>query len=430
MTIALISEHASPLAMAGSIDSGGQNVYVANVARRLAAMGHRVDVFTRQDDPTQPLILPWLDGIRVIHVPAGPPTALAKEDLLPHMEPFGRFLLRFMKRQSPSYDVIHANFFMSGLAALQPVRALGLPLVVTFHALDRVRRLHQGAADRFPEIRAEIESQLVREADCLIAECPQDRQDLIELYGADPSRIDIVPCGFDVTEFGPVDKAAARRALGWAPHAFSVLQLGRMVPRKGVDNVIRAVGVLRRRHAVDARLYVVGGNSVQPDERATPELGRLRGIAAEEGVSDLVTFCGRRDHDQLRMFYGAADVFVSTPWYEPFGITPVEAMACACPVIGADVGGIRYTVQDRRTGFLVPPRDAGTLAERLAWLAADPALRRRLGRSGRQRARRLFTWRGVASDLARVYERVAVSEPARIHVPAGRAIVPALAAVE
>ena len=406
MKIAIISEHASPLAVAGGVDSGGQNIYVANVARQLQRSGHQVDVFTRRDRALLPAISN-MDGVRVIHVPAGPPLQLPKEQLLPYMGAFADFLIGFFRRERTPYHVIHANFFMSGLAGLKVKRALGIPLVTTFHALGRVRRLHQGSDDGFPDERFAIEDELVRHSDAVIAECPQDEADLIELYHADPERIDVVPCGFDAEEFHPVNRDEARKALGWPRKAFVVLQLGRIVQRKGIDNVIRGVGVLNERHGVDARLYVVGGNSDTPNEIATPEIARLRGIACEAGVEQATTFVGRRGREHLREFYSAANVFVTTPWYEPFGITPVEAMACGTPVIGADVGGIRFSVKHGETGWLVPPRDPAALAMRLAALQRDPALARRMGEAGLARAQAHFTWSGVAESLKAIYGRVA-----------------------
>ncbi|CDM25138.1 Glycosyl transferase, group 1 [Castellaniella defragrans 65Phen] len=402
--IAIVSEHASPLAPAGGVDSGGQNIYVANVARQLAARGYRVDVYTRLDSPSQPPVIDWGENVRVIHVPAGPARYLPKEELLPLMGAFGRFLEDCFEVAEEPYDLIHANFFMSAMASMPVARRFGIPLAVTFHALGRVRRRHQARADRFPDSRFAIEEEIVRRADCLIAECPQDRRDLIELYGADPARISMVPCGFDGEEMAPMDRREARRLVGWPDDAFYLLQLGRMVPRKGIDNVIRALARLRFHHHVDARLCVVGGNIARPTDQDVPELLRLREIAREEGVPDRVEFTGRRGRTQLRRYYCAADVFVSTPWYEPFGITPVEAMACATPVVGADTGGIRYSVADGETGFLVPPRDPDRLAEKLAVLARDPELARRMGQAGVRRANRLFTWREVGEELAEVFE--------------------------
>lgn len=416
--IALISEHASPLACVGSVDCGGQNIYVAHLARQLGRRGYQVDVFTRRDKALLPEVQAFAPNVRVIHVPAGPAVQIPKESLLPYMPAFGDWLACFMAREAIGYDVLHANFFMSGVAALAARAALGVPLVMTFHALGKVRRLHQGTADGFPDSRFDIEAHLVREADRVIAECPQDLEDLVALYGADRRRVETVPCGFDAGEFSPVDRLRARASLGWDGRVFTVLQLGRLVPRKGIDNVIRAIACLRRDHGVAARLYIVGGNADQPTVEATPEIGRLLAVAANERVSDSVVFVGRRGRETLRLFYSAADVFVTTPWYEPFGITPVEAMACGTPVIGANVGGIRSTVLHGRTGYLVPPHAPAALAERLACLAADPAHARRLGQAGRRRAQAHFTWSGVAAMMESVYAGVA--RDAGVRMAAGR----------
>lgn len=401
--LALISDHASPLAAAGGVDSGGQNIYVAQVARHLSRLGYRVDVYTRRDDPSQPEVVDWEDDVRVVHVPAGPARFVPKEDLLPHMRDFARFFVDRARRHG-GYDLVHANFFMSGLVAMRARAVLGTPFAVTFHALGLVRRMHQREADRFPATRIDIERRLVREADRLVAECPQDAEDLRTLYGAAPERIDVVPCGFDADEFVPVGKEAARAALGLPPGERLVLQLGRMVPRKGVDNVVRGVARLRRDHGIDARLLVVGGESDTPCPVATPEIGRLAGIASEEGVQDLVTFTGRRGREVLRLYYAAADVFVTTPWYEPFGITPLEAMACGTPVVGSDVGGIKFSVAHGETGYLVPPNDPDALAERLAQLFLEPEAAHAMGLAALRRAQERFTWAGVAAQLAAIFD--------------------------
>jgi len=410
--IALISEHASPLAVLGGVDAGGQNVYVAQVARQLAALGDRVDVYTRRDDPELPTVVDVGRGYRVIHVPAGPAEPVAKEQLLPHMQPFFEWMLRDWTSNGRRYDLVHANFFMSGQVAADLRATLGVPYVVTFHALGKVRRLYQGPDDGFPKERDVVETRVVREADRIIAECPQDQLDLIRLYGADPARISLVPCGYDPHEFPAQDQAAARRSLGLDPDELVVLQLGRLVPRKGVDTVIEAVARLRREHGMRARLLIVGGSQRHPDPRHDPELQRLMELAESEGATDLVTFVGRRDRAELATYYGAADVFVSTPWYEPFGITPLEAMASGTPVIGSDVGGLRYTIRHGETGFLVPPRDADALAGQLARVLADPELRARIVENAMQRVRANFTWRNVTEQLAAVYDEVAERRPA------------------
>jgi glycosyltransferase involved in cell wall biosynthesis len=421
LRIAIVSEHASPLALIGSVDSGGQNVYVAHVARQLARIGHQVDVFTRQDSLLMPQVVHWRRNLRVVHVPAGPAEHVPKERLLEHMEAFGDWMGEFFAAEERPYDVVHANFFMSGWACLKARQYADFPLVTTFHALGLVRRRHQGASDGFPDERFEIERRLMRESDRVVAECPQDRLDMLELYDADPERIEVIPCGFDPEEFAPQDQRIARERLGWPRDEFIVLQLGRMVRRKGVENVIRAVAALGRRR-VKARLYVVGGDSEVADPVATPEIGRLMAIARAQGVADRVHFAGRRGRDELPGCYAASDVFVTTPWYEPFGITPVEAMACARPVIGSEVGGIKATVVDGETGFLVPPEDPEALAERLALLKRRPALARRLGEAGYARARRAYTWRRVVRSLCACYAQLAA--PGRREAAPGRALHP------
>ncbi|MDX2096793.1 MAG: glycosyltransferase [Leptolyngbyaceae cyanobacterium bins.59] len=407
--IALISEHASPFAILGGADGGGQNVYVGQLAKNLAAIGYEVDVFTRKDNPLLPEVADWMPGVRLIHVPAGPTTPIRKEELLPYMESFTAYVLQFCRNQYPTYDLIHANFWMSGLVAADIKRILGIPFVITFHALGRVRRFYQGMADDFPDDRFAIEDRLVAEADRIIAECPQDQLDLLGLYRADPGRITLIPCGFDPTELSPLSKPLARVALGLAPEERLILQLGRMVPRKGVDTVIRALADLQLSYDISARLMIVGGESEQPDPQICPELARLQAIATELGVGDRAAFVGRRGREVLKYYYSAADVFVTTPWYEPFGITPIEAMACGTPVIGSNVGGIKFTVRNGETGYLVPPNDPQAIADRIAHLYQHPSLLQRFQQQAIQRANELFTWQKVTHAVASLYEQVITS---------------------
>ncbi|HQU42673.1 MAG TPA: glycosyltransferase family 1 protein [Pirellulales bacterium] len=411
----MISEHASPLGCLGGVDSGGQNVYVAQVAKHLAVSGYSVDIFTRRDDAALPEVVTCRPGVRVIHVPAGQPRFVAKEELLPFMDEFGQQMLRFCDRCSVEYDLIHAHFWMSGLVAAEIKRRRGLPFVMTFHALGRVRRQHQRNADRFPDERIAIEHRLMAAADCLIAECPQDEEDQVRLYGANRRKIRRVPCGFDKAELWPVAKSRARKHLGLDTDERIVLHVGRMVPRKGVDDTVRGFARYVSARPSAARLIIVGGDSDNPDPSLTPEIGRLQSIAEEEGVSDRVLFVGRKGRAELKYFYSAADVFVTTPWYEPFGITPIEAMACGTPVIGANVGGIKFSVRDGQTGYLVPPHDPDALGERLAYLLDRSELLSRLSKQAIERVNRLFTWQRVSSQIAEVYEEVLGSRLAAMH---------------
>ncbi|MDB6007274.1 MAG: hypothetical protein JWR15_4261 [Prosthecobacter sp.] len=403
--VALISEHASPLARPGNVDSGGQNIYVAHVARNLGLMGCAVDVFTRRDDPDLPEIQPWGRNVRVIHVPAGPAKYVRKEDLAPLMPEFARWMIGFIAGNKIRYDVLHPNFWMSGMVALTLKKELKIPFVMTFHALGPIRRMHQGQADQFPDQRDRVEAEIARCADAVIAECPQDQIDISRLYDVPAEKMPVIPCGFDPVEIWPVSKAEARASLGFDDDEKIVLQLGRIVPRKGVDLVISGLAKLRTQHGIRARLVVVGGALNGPCSDAA-EMERLLHVAAKEGITGQVMLTGQRDRKDLKLFYSAADVFVTVPWYEPFGITPLEAMACGTPVIGSDVGGIRFSVQNELTGLIIPPRDTDSLAAALARIFKDPSFAQRLGRQGIRRVNEHFTWQMVTRRILALYEKV------------------------
>jgi D-inositol-3-phosphate glycosyltransferase len=404
-SVASISEHASPLADLGGVDTGGQNVYVAQLAKGLANENYRIDVYTRLEDAATPQVVDWLPNIRVIHVPAGPPRVLPKEELWQYMPEFRENMLAFIADQGLEYQLIHANFFMSGWVAAEIKRALNIPFTVTFHALGYIRRLHQGNNDKFPEERVAIEQQVAAAADSVIAECPQDREDLIMHYQVPPEKITMIPCGFSQEEFYPIEKKEARQKLQMDPDEPMLLQLGRMVPRKGVDNVVKALGQLKR-GGKNVRLVIVGGESDQPDPQQCPETNRLFRIAQENGIAGQVHFAGRKQREMLKYYYAAADLFITTPWYEPFGITPLEAMACGTPVIGANVGGIKYSVLDGETGALVSPDNPAELADKVNELIFDAGKLEQFGLNAIDRVNNYFTWAQVTRKMSRLYQRI------------------------
>jgi glycosyltransferase involved in cell wall biosynthesis len=408
--IAFLSEHASPLALLGGEDAGGQNVYVDEVSRNLGRLGYAVDVFTRRDDPDVPDVVDWAPGVRVVHLAAGPRQHLPKDQIWPFMPAFRAALLRFMAHDGARYDLLHGNFWMSGWVAASVRRHLAIPAVQIFHAMGKTKQRHQGAADTSPTERIDVELSVVRAVERLIAQCPSERAELIDDYGADPRKVVVIPSAVDVETFRPVPRDEARRALGLDTHELIVVYVGRMVPRKDVRNVVRAVARLTRQAdrvcppLPPVQLLLVGGETREPDPARTPEIGELQRLAAALGIADRVRFAGKQQQDVLRYFYSAGDVAVTTPWYEPFGLTPVEAMACGRPVIGAAVGGITYTIADGETGFLVPPRDPEALAACLQRLLAQPELRARMGRAARARVERDFTWPTVATRTAALYQ--------------------------
>ncbi|MFF4485929.1 glycosyltransferase [Streptomyces sp. NPDC001544] len=395
--VAMVSEHASPLAELGGPDAGGQNVYVAQVARQLARRGHEVVVYTRRDDPRLPDRVTTPDGVKVAHVPAGPAAPIPKDELLPYMPQFGAWLAREWSAEPP--DVVHAHFWMSGTAALAGARDLGIPVVQTYHALGTVKKRYQGPADTSPADRIAIETAVGREASAIIATCRDEVAEL-EAMGLPRGNISIVPCGVDPDEFSPVRGAERDRS---APRR--LLTVGRLVPRKGFDRAIRALA-----DVPDAELLVAGGPE-QALLAAEPEAERLRAIAEEYGVADRVTLLGGVSREAMPRLMSSADLVLSLPRYEPFGIVPVEAMSCRAPVVATAVGGQLDTVVDGRTGVLVPAGDDSPDADHavgatVRCLLDDPDLLARHGDRGRRRVLDRYTWDRVADGVARVYSAV------------------------
>ncbi len=397
MKLALVSEHANPLAALGGADAGGQNVHLAELASGLAALGHQVTVYTRRDAVGLPARVHAQGGYVVEHVPAGPPTEVPKDDLLPFMDGFGD-RLRERWRHDP-VDLVHAHFWMSGLAALRATRGTGVPVVQTFHALGSVKRREQGSADTSPEQRIDLERRICAEATHVVATCSDEVAELRAL-GLPPGRATIVPCGVDVDHFRPL--AAARSGRG-AQRRHRLLVVGRLVQRKGIGTTVEAL-----RSLPDAELVVVGGPPAHA-LAADPAVQRLRRLAEDLGVADRLHFTGSLDRDDMPAAINACDVVVSAPWYEPFGIVPLEAMASGRPVVGTAVGGLLDTVVPGLTGELVPPRDPVALAEALGDLLADPERRARYGAAGRARAVERYDWRTVSQQTETVYRAVSGS---------------------
>jgi D-inositol-3-phosphate glycosyltransferase len=408
--IAMVSEHASPLAVVGEVDAGGQNVHVAALASALALRGHRVDVYTRRDGRDLPASAPLRDGVTVHHLDAGPPEHIAKDELLPHMPQFALQLRAALERSRPG--VLHGHFWMSGLACTEVAASLDVSVVQTFHALGSVKRRLQGAADTSPEQRVALEQQVARRADRVIASCTDEKRELVRM-GAASARIDIVPSGVDCDWFVPEGPQAPRTK---RPR---LLVVGRLVPRKGVDDAITALQWIE-----DAELVIAGGPSAE-DLGQDSEAVRLMARAHEVGVADRVQLIGQVPHTELTSLIRSADLVLCLPWYEPFGIVPLESMACGVPVVGSAVGGLLDTVVDGVTGVLLPPRRPQAAAAAVTALLRDEPRRRAYARAGRERALR-YTWDNVARSTERSYLHAVVDRrtgtaPAAAEQSGGRA---------
>jgi D-inositol-3-phosphate glycosyltransferase len=405
--VAMVSEHASPMAVLGGADAGGQNVHVAALSAALARRGAEVVVHTRRDDPAPAPRVAAAPGVTVEHVEAGPPEPIPKDGLLPFMDEFAARLRRSFLDDPP--DVVHAHFWMSGRAALAAARPLGIPVVQTFHALGVVKRRHQGARDTSPPTRLPEEAILAREADRIVATCSDEVFELARM-GADLRRVAVVPCGVDLGLFRPDGPAVPR-----APGRCRLLVVSRLVERKGIGDAVAAMARLP-----GAELVVAGGPPAA-GLAGDPEARRLAALAERAGVAGRVRFLGRVGRGDLPALYRSADLVVNVPWYEPFGIVPLEAMACGVPVVASAVGGLVDSVVDGVTGVHVPPRRPGLLASAVAALLADPGRRAALGAAGARRAHRRYGWDRIARSTLEVYAGLR----AGANVPAGTAGHPA-----
>jgi glycosyltransferase involved in cell wall biosynthesis len=393
MRIAMVSEHASPLAEPGGAECGGQNLYVAELATALTRRGHEVTVHTRRDRPDLPAVVTAPGGYRVAHVPAGPARHVPRDELVPYLGEFTSALVDTWRDRPP--DVVHSHFWMSGMVSVLAADTVDRPVVHTYHALGTVKRRHQGTADTSPPQRLQLERLIGRRAAQVVATCADEVEELVAM-GVPRGRITVVPCGVDCDLFAP----HGFRPRGDDP--LRLLSVGRLLPRKGFQDAIAALTRLP-----GAGLVIAGGPPAGPELDADPHCARLRELAARLGVAERVRFAGQVSRPVLAELMRQAHLVLCVPWYEPFGLVAVEAMAAGTPVVATDVGGLRDTVVHGLTGELVPPRQPGVLAATVLRLSDDTS-RQNLGVAGRDRALSRYTWDRVASDLARVYQRVTV----------------------
>ena len=408
--LAVLSLHTSPLAQPGTGDGGGMNVYVRELSSALARAGVVCDVFTRASSDDLPPVLEIEPGFRLHHIAAGPPAPLPKEALIGVVDEFADGVLKSMSTAGSCdddvpFDAVHANYWLSGIAGHTIKHQLDLPLVSTFHTLDRVK------AESSPEeveahsvhIRAEAEATIIRCSDTVLASCSVEAAQIHELYGADPSRIRIVAPGVDHAFFGPGDRVQARRALDLPARGPLLLFVGRIQPLKGAAVAVATLASVVRDHP-DAHLVVVGGPSGPQGEA---EVARIDALVDGLGLADRVVFVPPRPHELLSTYYRAADVCLVPSRSESFGLVALEAAACGTPVVDSDVGGLRSLVDHGRTGYLVEEADPEAYAAWVRQILAEPLLAERLSTGSVLRARR-YTWARAAHLLVDIYADLTV----------------------
>jgi len=410
--IAVISMHTSPTASLGQNANGGLNVYVREVCNAFSDRGIATDIFTRKqsaDDPNIEMLAPLS---RVIYLPAG--TGLDKYSLFGEVPFFASHILEFAAGENITYDLLYSHYWLSGEVAclLRPQLAAGWAHTAHTLGLVKNRTLAAGAKPE-PQLRIQVESELAQQADLLIGSTPDEAHELIDAYGADPDHVFMVAPGVDLSTFHPMDRAAARREIGYGSGRL-LLFVGRLERLKGVEIAIRALALLRDRQHDDVRLLILGEDSREGDES---EKERLKAIATEAGVRDRVDFVGSVAHHELPFFYAAADVCVMPSYSESFGLVALEAQACGCPVVASGVSGLRSVVRDGVSGYLIDAHEPAEYAERIGRLLADREIAQQMGRRGSLLAQR-FSWTRTADRLEELFDSVVEKNQALVQAGA------------
>lgn len=408
MNIAMLSYHTCPLATLGGKDTGGMNVYVAELTRQLGREGIHVDVFTRSQDEHVPHVIHSLGyGNRVVHIPAGPEVPLPKKELATYIPTFAEEIKRFAADKGIHYDLIHSHYWMSGIAAEILQAEWKVPVLQMFHTLGLMKnRIAQSPEEMEGDFRINGEREVMKFANKIVAATPAEENQLQQLYGVNKAKIVTIPPGVDISRFYPIPEDEAKEAIGHCGCPRLLLFVGRIEPLKGLDTLIRALALVRQAGVLEkkcASLAIIGGDPDAPSEEMSAEMARLRALCKELALDDLVVFLGKRSQDTLPYYYSAADILIMPSYYESFGMVALEAMACGTPVIASQVGGLAFLVQDGVTGFVVPGGDAVALSQKLSDLIQQPDLQAKLGSQAAQYAKS-YSWEKISARIKTTYD--------------------------
>ncbi|MFB2896157.1 glycosyltransferase family 4 protein [Aerosakkonemataceae cyanobacterium BLCC-F50] len=398
--IALISVHGDPAIEIGKEEAGGQNVYVRQVGQALAQKGWLVDMFTRKANPQQDKIVQHSLNCRTIRLNAGPEEFVPRDDIFVYLPEFVENFLQFQQDNQITYPIVHTNYWLSAWVGMQLKKKLDVKQVHTYHSLGAVKYKSVTTIPMIATTRLSTEKAVLETAQRIVATSPQEKEHMRNLV-SQKGKIDIIPCGTDISHFGSISRIAAREQLGIDPETRVILYVGRFDRRKGIETLVRAVGQCQARKNQQLKL-IIGGGFI-PGHSDGKEYDRIASIVDELGLNDITIFPGRLSREVLPNYYTAADVTVVPSHYEPFGLVTIESMACGTPVIGSDVGGLQFTIVPEETGLLCPPKDNAAFAAAIDRILGNPEWRNKLGVNARERVEEMFSWDGVAAQLTNLY---------------------------
>ena len=400
--VAMISVHSCPLAPLGGKETGGMNVYIRELAKELGRRGITVDIFTRLQKHDLPQVVSFGSKARVIHIKAGLSQPYDKNLVWHFLPEFVTRVQEFTRKEKVKYDLLHSHYWLSGWVAKELQKIWEIPVIQRFHTLGYLKDMAMGnGGNKEHPLRLRSERALMSHVDQLEAATQQAKSDMIRFYAAVPEKVEVIPCGVNSFIFRPIPKDRARVFLG-LNGAKVILFIGRIDPIKGLDTLVKAISILRNTPGL--KLIIIGGSD-EADSESNRELQRIKTLVKNLDISSIVSFLPGQRQEVLTYYYSAADVLAIPSRYESFGMVALEAMACGTPIVASNVGGLPFTIPEKKAGFLVPPGDDRSLAEKLDLLLSNQELKMLLGQNGMVWARN-FQWPKVADQEILLYNKV------------------------
>ncbi len=400
----MISYHTCPLASEEGKETGGMNVYVLELAKELASMGHKVDIFTRSQDVHNKVVVQITENLRLMHLPAGPQKPLSKNNILPYIDQFVGEFKKFVEEEKIEYDVLHCHYYLSGLVGLKIKESTNLPIVMSFHTLALMKNLvARSEAEKEDKSRIQAEFQLVKAADHLIASSEAESAYINYLYECPTNKITVIPPGVNRKHFYPIDKDVAKEKIGVETSEKIVLFVGRIEPLKGIDSLIYAMKIITTQCPnLSVRLIIVGGDVSQKISLWKKELQTLEALRSILNIPNIVRFVGQRKQEELRYYYNSAEVVVMPSHYESFGMTALEAMSCGIPVIASNITGVANIIDEKHDFLITSVNNPLLLAAQIEYLLTNEKLHAKVSQEVLQNVTD-FTWTKTAEKTLGIY---------------------------